>query len=659
MLYKIAGLSFRLRGPVAKLHSLQLPGKSAQCPPDDQYNTSKGELRETLAAAETSSVLFYVWRIPRTFALCLFIAITPMLHAGSAQWSQSPGNGNWNEPSNWMPPTVPNGPADIATFASSDVTSVSISANTNEQVSGIIFNTGASSYTVTAVEMVGTCCFVMTIGGAGIVNNSGITQNFVTNSASSGHGQFRFTGQATAGMATIFTSNGAAFATFEPFVDGVVFNDNSSADYAMFVNNPGSGSGGDVTPGSVSFEGNSTAGHGRFVNNGGGFNLPGSKTSFLGNASAGEGSFVNNGATAGTSQNINGGLTTFRYSATAGNATFANNGGLAMSAIGGGVIFSDNSTAGTATVNNNPGVANGAAAGFANFIGMASADRAILVNEGSSAIDNQSAGQITFGGNATAANSLITNNGGTLTDARGAGTSFRGNARADDATLFANGGSNGGQGARIQFEVDSNGGNARIVLAGNGVLTIAAHNSPGVTIGSLEGSGSVLLGNNNLTVGSRNTSTLFSGMIQDGGSLAKIGSGALTLSGANTYSGTTTINAGKLAVDGSIMGAVTVNNGGTLAGSGTTGSVTVNSGGIVAPGGSQILHINGNYAQNVGGVLKIEVTGADPSAVRPSRHHRERHGWWHPGSPLCEWFSSRQRTGHQNPQCGWRVCRHF
>ena len=180
--------------------------------------------------------------------------------------------------------------------------------------------------------------------------------------------------------------------------------------------------------------------------------------------------------------------------------------------------------------------------------------------------------------------------------------------------MFANGGSNGGQGAKIQFEEDSTGGTLRIVLAGNGFLTIAPHNPPGVTIGSLEGSGIVFLGNNNLTVGSRNNSTVFSGVIQDGGSLTKIGTGTLTLSGANTYTGATTINAGKLTVDGSIMSAVTVNNGGTLAGSGTTGSVTVNSGGIVAPGGSQTLHINGNYAQNAGGVLKIEVAGTDPNA---------------------------------------------
>ncbi len=72
-------------------------------------------------------------------------------------------------------------------------------------------------------------------------------------------------------------------------------------------------------------------------------------------------------------------------------------------------------------------------------------------------------------------------------------------------------------------------------------------------IGSLEGSGPVFLGANALVVGGNDLSTIYSGNIQDGGnfggtggSLAQVGSGTLTLSGVNTYTGGTTVYGSSL-----------------------------------------------------------------------------------------------------------------
>jgi autotransporter-associated beta strand protein len=101
-----------------------------------------------------------------------------------------------------------------------------------------------------------------------------------------------------------------------------------------------------------------------------------------------------------------------------------------------------------------------------------------------------------------------------------------------------------------------------------------------------------------------------SGQIQgaitgSGVGLTKQGVGSLTLSGANTYTGGTTVSAGTLLVNtgasiassasivnGGLLrvngtaGSVTVNGGGSLGGSGTVGALTLGSGGLLNPGNS-------------------------------------------------------------------------
>ena len=96
--------------------------------------------------------------------------------------------------------------------------------------------------------------------------------------------------------------------------------------------------------------------------------------------------------------------------------------------------------------------------------------------------------------------------------------------------------------------------------------------------------GGVLGGKYNATttweIGGLNTDSNFSGVIQNGYlgngavSITKVGTGTLTLSGVNVYTGTTTVSNGTLLVNspGSLAAASTVTvNGGTLGGSGTLG----------------------------------------------------------------------------------------
>ena len=140
-----------------------------------------------------------------------------------------------------------------------------------------------------------------------------------------------------------------------------------------------------------------------------------------------------------------------------------------------------------------------------------------------------------------------------------------------------------------------------------------------------------------LTLNSGNgSSKSYSGIIADGAAgmtLTKTGEGTQSLSGANTYSGLTTINAGTLIVDGSItsssvvnggllnvngtVGAVTVNTGGTLSGVGTIGTTTV--AGTLTPGNSPgVLNVNGNITMASGGNMIWELFANTATQASPA-----------------------------------------
>ena len=497
-------------------------------------------------------------RLPLALVYFCFVAaigVSNSVHAGSATWDLNPASGDWNTAANWTPATVPNGSADTATFAVSNTTAISISANTT--VDGITFAPGASSFTITASPF-----FALTITGVGITNNSGTTQNFVATRNFRFPEQIVFTNHATAGTSTIFTNNNG----IGGFGGGItIFLDTSTAGNGTFINMSGTVSG--PFQGGTEFKGSSTAGSATIINHGGtvsGFS-PGGETNFFGTSTASNATITNNGATV---SGAFGGETDFFQAPTAGSATIINYGGTVSGAFGGTTLFDGfegSPTAGTATIINDGGTVSGAFGGITRF--------------------------------------------------------FIGAPTADSATLIANGGLGGGQGGTILFEDNSTGGTSRIEVFGNGKLDISLHNKRfhdilGVTVGSIEGDGNVFLGANNLTVGSNNLSTTFSGMIRDGGvnggtggSLTKIGTGTLELTGANTYTGNTNIKGGVLQIDGSITSNTLINHSSTLAGTGNIyGAVTGN--GIVRPGDPiGTLTVN-SYTQPVGsGRLLIDIAG--------------------------------------------------
>ncbi len=107
----------------------------------------------------------------------------------------------------------------------------------------------------------------------------------------------------------------------------------------------------------------------------------------------------------------------------------------------------------------------------------------------------------------------------------------------------------------------------------NGYATVQLLSGAGAVLND-KGAAATLTANND-------ADSLFAGGIRDGAgtiALDKTGTGRLTLSGANTHTGGTTISQGELRVDGSLgSGAVTVAAAGTLSGAGSiAGAVTVN-----------------------------------------------------------------------------------
>ena len=165
-------------------------------------------------------------------------------------------------------------------------------------------------------------------------------------------------------------------------------------------------------------------------------------------------------------------------------------------------------------------------------------------------------------------------------------------------------------------------------LANSGAVFEIVNNQTISNLSGVSGSTvdlSAIDGNFNLTEGTA-TSTEFDGVIEvtndfsgdTSNGLVKVGSGTLTLTGANTYSGDTTISAGTLVADNTSgsatgTGSVAISNGGTLGGTGAiapsgTNAVTVASGGNITPGGVQT--IVGGYPGHSGALAGNTVNGS-------------------------------------------------
>ncbi len=310
-------------------------------------------------------------------------------------------------------------------------------------------------------------------------------------------------------------------------------------------------------PSAMEFTGSADAGRQTVftVTGGNGYDVYGARLDFHDNSSADLGNFIVNGVAA---KNAGNGEINFYDHSTAANATFTAEGARYKYGSGGSVLFYDGSNAGQATLIAEGGVRDTAYGGEVSFLMIGGVDRP------------------------SAAESTVIANGGV-----GAGTSGGSigidSAEAGNATFIVNGGTNGGGGGSVAFFYDATGGTSRIILNDTGALSVNYTTGKTLIIGSLEGDGVVNLGSRPLAIGANALSTVFSGVISGTGALEKVGSGALTLSGPNTFTGGMTVSAGTLAISnatgsGTGSGRVSV-NAGTLGGSGViAGAATIGTG---------------------------------------------------------------------------------
>lgn len=162
-------------------------------------------------------------------------------------------------------------------------------------------------------------------------------------------------------------------------------------------------------------------------------------------------------------------------------------------------------------------------------------------------------------------------------------------------------------------------------------------NGGGVPAGATIGiTGAIDLVNKTLTWNAGATATSIATVISGaGGSLTKLGTGTLTLSNNNAYTGTTTVNAGTLQAAGTntpkgaigSSSSIIVNNGGTISSSGSasinndngmfgtssTAIITVNAGGLISIIGGLTQHVpavvlNGGTLSVIGAVSGSAVT---------------------------------------------------
>ena len=238
---------------------------------------------------------------------------------------------------------------------------------------------------------------------------------------------------------------------------------------------------------------------------------------------------------------------------------------------------------------------------------------------------------ITFGssgGNTIDIGGPNTRVGGTTFVTTGGSTNFITGAAIDISTSAIYNVSDGTD--DVDLQVSSIIQRSGITKNGNGTLSLTntnnlQSNAININAGTLEiaGAGKLINGSSDYSANINNdgifkynttASQSFASIISGTGAIEKDNTSTLTLTGANSYSGNTTINNGTLIINGnqgSATGSMTINVSGTLGGSGTIGASLLTVNGVIAPGNSPGTLATGSQLWNDGGSYLWEINASN------------------------------------------------
>ncbi len=483
-----------------------------------------------------------------TLAVAMGLGLLNHAHALSATW-EGDTNGNWNNIANWSA-AFPNASGEVATF-NADVPNSVITLGQDITISSIKFNTGAEAYTFNAGNK-----FIL--GGAGdITVASGVTSQIINTNIQLG------------GDRSANTYN--------------IVNNSTTSGQSLTI---GGGITSPTTGGTAGVKVLAVAGAGN-INMGGAITIGGATGLTLTKAGAGiltlsSTGTINNANTTGVTGTISGGTFridggTAKFNVTASNATGLQVGGNTASS-GGSLGVTNN---GTLNVNTGRLILGGnadASTGTSSF--------------------TQDSGITTVASNFYSGNYHATNidiSGGSFTVSGSSIISQRANTNfniSGSTTIVTFGATLTLGTSVVSFtptaNMNLNGGTLSVANIANGTLGTTAVNFNGGTLQARADNADFLradsttIGNSGGTIDTQAFNvTIAQPLLRLSGAatdaLTKIGSGALTISGANTYGGGTNIQSGSIIIGGGNDRLLTTSSV-TLGAASTTGKLVLGDG---------------------------------------------------------------------------------